>query len=113
MIDQVLSLWGKEMRKRCRLHLFNWDLHDAFNRTWWSVLSIDMLVTWQHFINRKNWPPRRVEDVVLLKVLKIMLGAWKTNKALIQKARVLSSCISIKAMTSCSTHKIDQQEKDD
>ena len=22
---------------------------DAFNRTWWSVLSIDKLVTWQHF----------------------------------------------------------------
>ena len=21
---------------------------DAFNRTWWSVLSIDKLVTWQH-----------------------------------------------------------------
>ena len=22
--------------------------HDAFNRTWWSVLSTDKLVTWQH-----------------------------------------------------------------
>ena len=21
--------------------------HDAFNRTWWSVLSIDKLITWQ------------------------------------------------------------------
>ena len=23
---------------------------DTFNRTWWSVLSIDKLVTWQHLL---------------------------------------------------------------
>ena len=22
--------------------------HDEFNKTWWSVLSIDKFVTWQH-----------------------------------------------------------------
>ena len=38
-----------ESTKR-RNHRDNRDLkqHDAFNKTWWSILSVDKLVTWQH-----------------------------------------------------------------
>ena len=47
---------------------------DAFNRTWWSVLSIDKLVTWQHL------SIERIGGHVLLKAsscLRCLLSAGK------------------------------------
>ena len=36
------------MIRRLSAHNRHLKQDDAFNRTWWSVLSIDKLVTWQH-----------------------------------------------------------------
>ena len=33
---------------RAKISIRHLKQDDAFNRTWWSVLPIDKLVTWQH-----------------------------------------------------------------
>ena len=35
-------------KKNHTLHIRDLKQHDAFNKTWWSVLSIDESVTYQH-----------------------------------------------------------------
>ena len=40
--------WDSAGSQSDEFHIRHLKQHDAFNRTWWSVLSIDKLVTWQH-----------------------------------------------------------------
>ena len=42
---QALSYVDLKRRSQNNRHLKHYD---AFSRTWWSALSIDKLVTWQH-----------------------------------------------------------------
>ena len=41
---------------------------DAFNRMWWSVFSIDKLVTWQHLSIERTGGHVLLKAVVMLKV---------------------------------------------
>ena len=43
-----MSGQGDIGRSKAELNIRDLKQHDAFNRTLWSVLSIDKLVTWQH-----------------------------------------------------------------
>ena len=49
-VQKEASATSAHLNQRGRSGFRSRDLkqHDAFNRTWWLVLSIDKLVTWQH-----------------------------------------------------------------
>ena len=64
----------------CNRHL---KQDDTFNRTWWSVLSIDKLVTWQHL------SIERTGGHVVLKASSFLRSPMRTNRRL----RTLVLCI--------------------
>ena len=47
---------------------------DAFNRTWWSVLSIDKLVTWQHLSTERTGGHVMLKASSCLRSLVILSG---------------------------------------
>ena len=64
----------------CHIRHLNQD--DTFNTTWWSVLSIDKLVTWQHL------PIERTGHHVVLK-------ASSCSRSLLKKLNVTEMIICV------------------
>ena len=64
MLIRTLNMMDTKGKGRPYLTIRHLKQDDAFNRTWWSVLSIDKLVTWQHLLIKRTG----VEGFVMLKV---------------------------------------------
>ena len=79
IVRRIVSM---SLRPCPKEHIRHLKQDDAFNRTWWSVLSIDKLVTWQHL------PIERTGGHVVLKASSCSRSLLQLLRCRLQKSLV-------------------------